>query len=417
MSRGGKGHGIAVYVKGYAGLLSLTPLIVYSFAMTLITDNESLQQFCKDVSTNARYVTVDTEFIREKTYWPELCLIQIGGENEAAAIDAQADGIDLTPVFDLMRNQDIIKVFHAARQDFEIFYQLMGEIPSPVFDTQVSAMVCGFGESVGYEALVGSLARKRIDKSMRFTDWSRRPLSDKQLDYALSDVTHLRVVYEKLCDMLAENGRESWVAEEMAALVDPAIYDTDPQDAWKRLKVRTPKPRFLAILREIAAWRETEARNRNVPRNRVLRDDAVLEIAAQAPSSFKSLSSLRGLRGGQANGKNGDAILAAIERGKAIPEDQCPVAPERPKRGSQKEAARELVKVLLKHCAEEFGVAQRLIANSDELEMLIDDQNADIRALKGWRREMFGNDAIDLISGKVALTAQDSKIKLIRPGG
>ena len=236
--------------------------------MSLISENDALVAFC-DRQANAEFITVDTEFLRDKTYWPRLCLIQIGGPDEAAAIDALAEGIDLTPLLDLMRKPDLLKVFHAARQDFEIFYRLMGELPAPVFDTQISAMVCGFGDSVGYETLVSRLAGKQIDKSMRFTDWQRRPLSQKQLYYALADVTHLRVVYDKLGGLLKNNGREEWVKEELAALLDPSLYKFEVREAWRRLKVRNPNPRMLAILREVAAWREEEAQSRDVPRNRI----------------------------------------------------------------------------------------------------------------------------------------------------
>jgi len=384
--------------------------------MTLISDTDTLRAFCEKVSASSDFVTVDTEFIRESTYWSELCLIQIGGKDDVAAIDALADGLDLTPVLDLMRDKSITKVFHAARQDFEIFYQLMGELPQPVFDTQISAMVCGYGDSVGYEALVGSLARKRIDKSMRYTDWRRRPLSDKQLSYALSDVTHLWVIYEKLRDMLAENGRVDWVAEEMDTLTNPATYEPDPNESWRRLKVRTPKPRFLLILREIAAWRELEAQRRNVPRNRVLRDDALLEIAAQTPKDEKALRSLRGMRGGQPKGDAVKSLLEAIKRGRELPEESCPPLPARPNKLAHMEAARELVRVLLKHCAQEHGVAQKLIANADEIETLISEPRSDIRPLCGWRRDLFGDHAVALLQGRLALAANGSDIRLVEPG-
>ncbi len=255
---------------------------------------------CASACSGSRFVTVDTEFIRDRTYWPQLCLVQLAGEDEAAAIDALAPDIDLAPLFDLLTAKKPLKVFHAARQDIEIFYHLSGHIPAPLFDTQIAAMVCGFGDSVAYETLASRLAKARIDKSMRFTDWSRRPLSAKQLAYAISDVTHLRIVYEKLARRLEESGRESWVAEEMAVLTSPATYDIDPRESWRRLKSRSAKPRYLAVLRELAAWREEEARRRNLPRNRVLRDETLKEIAAHEPRSAEELTHLRSLGRGQA---------------------------------------------------------------------------------------------------------------------
>jgi ribonuclease D len=380
--------------------------------MTLITANDELTAFCERVA-GAEFITVDTEFIRDKTYWPRLCLVQIGGPDEAAAIDAQAEGIDLGPVFALMAKPDLLKVFHAARQDFEIFYQLSGRIPAPVFDTQVSAMVCGFGDAVSYETLVAKLARKRIDKTMRFTDWERRPLSPKQLDYALADVTHLRVIYEKLHARIERTGRAGWVAEEMAALTDPALYRVDAREAWRRLKVRTAKPRFLAILRELACWREEEAQRRNVPRNRVLRDDALLDVAAHAPDSLRELAGLRSLRGGQAGGTTGEAIMAAIARGKAVPEAECPPAPRSRDGAARTGPAADLLKVLLKMKSDAHDVAQRLIANAEDIEAIATDDNADVPAMHGWRRELFGDDALRLKHGQLALTADGNLVKVV----
>lgn len=380
--------------------------------MTLITANDELGAFCERVA-GAEFITVDTEFIRDKTYWPRLCLVQIAGPDEAVAIDAQAEGIDLKPVFGLMAKPDLLKVFHAARQDFEIFYQLAGRIPAPVFDTQVSAMVCGFGDAVSYETLVTKLARKRIDKTMRFTDWERRPLSPKQLDYALADVTHLRVIYEKLHARIERTGRAGWVAEEMAALTDPALYRVDARESWRRLKVRTSKPRFLAVLRELAAWREDEAQRRNVPRSRVLRDDALLDVAAHAPDTLAELGALRSLRGGQAGGAMGEAIMAAIARGKAVPEADCPQPPRQRDGGARTGPAADLLKVLLKMKSDAHDVAQKLIANSDDIEAIAADDNADVPAMHGWRRELFGEDALRLKHGRLALTASGSVVKVV----
>ena len=381
--------------------------------MSFISDNDALAAFC-DRQANAQYITVDTEFLRDKTYWPRLCLIQVGGPDEEAAIDALAEGIDLTPLLDLMRKPDLLKVFHAARQDFEIFYRLMGQLPAPVFDTQISAMVCGFGDSVGYETLVTQLAGQRIDKSMRFTDWQRRPLSEKQLEYALADVTHLRVVYEKLTHLLEKNGRENWVQEELSALLDPSLYKFDVREAWRRLKVRNPKPRMLAILREVAAWREEEAQTRDVPRNRITRDDAVIELAIQKPRTHEELKNMRGLHGGQTKGESGAKILEAIARGLDLPNDECPKVPK--PRGNFPKAgpAADLLKVLLKMKCEEHSVAQKLIANSEDIDELARNDNADIAALKGWRRELFGEDAIALKNGRIGLTVSGKTIQLVK---
>ncbi|MDA1324453.1 MAG: ribonuclease D [Proteobacteria bacterium] len=380
--------------------------------MSLITKNDELKDFCARLST-AEFVTVDTEFLRDKTYWPILCLVQLGGPDEAAAIDTLAEGLDLEPLFELMRNPGVLKVFHAGRQDFEIFFRQMGELPNPVFDTQVSAMVCGFGDSVGYETLVSQLLRKSIDKTMRFTDWGRRPLSDKQLIYALGDVTHLRVVYEKLRDKLKTNDRYQWVAEEMAHLNNPAIYQTDPRETWRRLKVRSTKPKFLAILREVAALREEEAQRRDVPRNRVLRDDALTEIAAHAPKTRDELISLRALHQGQINGAMGDAILAAVDRGLNVKNSDCPV-PARERASLNKTGpATDLLKVLLKVKCDAHGVAQKLIASSDDIEAIAQDDNADVPALRGWRRDIFGSDALALKHGRLAMTANGSKIMVV----
>ena len=262
--------------------------------MRLITETDALARACRGLS-HADYITVDTEFMRERTYWPRLCLVQIGGPDETAMIDALAPDLDLAPLFALMADTGVLKVFHAARQDIEIFHHLSGEVPAPIFDTQVAAMVCGFGDSVGYDTLVAKLAKARIDKSSRFTDWARRPLTDKQLQYALSDVTHLRVAYEKIARRLERTGRAGWLDEEMAVLTDPATYAADPDEAWRRIKTRGRDPRFFALLREVAAWREREAQRRDVPRNRVLRDEALAEIAAHAPQTVEDLSRVRGL--------------------------------------------------------------------------------------------------------------------------
>ena len=380
--------------------------------MELIADNTALAAFC-DRLAGAEFITVDTEFLRDKTYWPILCLIQMAGPDEAAAVDTLADGIDLAPVLGLMAAPAPLKVFHAARQDFEIFNLLASALPTPVFDTQVSAMVCGFGDQVGYETLVNKLARQRIDKTMRFTDWQRRPLSSKQLAYALADVTHLRVVYEKLCAELERSGRAYWVEEEMAALTDPALYHVDPRESWRRIKVRTTRPRFLAVVRELAAWRETEAQTRNVPRNRVLKDDAITEIAAHAPESRSDLGSLRGLRGDLVRGAVGDAILAAVAAALALPDDACPRPARADGPATRTGPATELLKVLLKMKCAEHDVAQKLIASSADIEAIAANDEAEVPALQGWRREIFGDDALSLKHGKLAITADGPRLKLV----
>ncbi|MFA7431879.1 MAG: ribonuclease D [Rhodospirillaceae bacterium] len=368
----------------------------------LITTTEALAAFCERVST-AEFITVDTEFMREKTYWPQLCLVQVGGPEEAWCIDPLAEGIDLTPLHDLLRNPRVLKVFHAARQDLEIFYNQMGSFPEPLFDTQVAAMVCGFGDSVGYETLAVKLAKASIDKSMRFTDWARRPLTDKQVRYALSDVTHLRVVYEKLARRLESTGRAHWLIQEMEILTDPSNYSVAPDEAWRRLKTRTKTPRFLGVVKELAAWREIEAQTRDVPRQRILRDESLLEIAAHAPTTTDQLERSRGFSRGQAEGKVGKAILDAVERGRNLPEDQLPVPPDRKDIPPGLGPITDLLKVLLKMRCEEHDVAVKLVASSDDLELIADDDKADVAALKGWRWEIFGKDAIDLKHGRLAL--------------
>jgi ribonuclease D len=370
--------------------------------MTLVSDSATLARLCEKLAFEP-YITVDTEFIREKTYYPELCLVQLAGPDEAWAIDTLAPGIDLTPLFALMADEKVIKVFHAARQDVEIFLNRAGFIPKPLFDTQIAAMVCGFGDSVGYEALAAQLARARIDKTMRFTDWARRPLSDKQIHYALSDVTHLRTVYEKLHAKLAKNGRESWLDEEIATLLDPATYLPDPETVWRRLKPRSNNPRFLAVLRELAAWREREARSRDLPRQRVVRDEALLEIAAHAPSNLEELSQARGINRSVAEGNFGTAMLAAVARAKALPESECPKPLPKDEAPRSLGPMVDLLKVLLKMKCDEHEVAQKLVASSPDLDAIAADDNADVPAMHGWRRELFGEAALQLKHGRLAL--------------
>ena len=370
--------------------------------MPMITDTQALAEFCARLAT-APFITVDTEFMRERTYWPQLCLIQVAGPDEARAIDPLAPGIDLAPLLALFDNPAILKVFHAARQDLEIFLNISGRLPTPLFDSQVAAMVCGFGDSVGYEALAGQLANARIDKSMRFTDWSLRPLSEKQVTYALADVTHLRTIYVKLQTLLEKNGRESWLVDEMTDLTSPGTYRVEPEDAWRKLKPRTGNARFLAVLRELAAWREREAQEKDIPRQRVLRDEALMEIAANRPRTVEELARTRGLGKGLAEGRIGRALMDAIGIGMNLPESDAPTLPERAEVPRGLGPVVDLLKVLLKMKCDEFGVAQKLIAGSADIDAIAADDNANVPALSGWRRELFGDDAIRLKHGGLGL--------------
>ncbi len=381
--------------------------------MTLITDNDDLQAFCKSLE-GAPYITVDTEFLREKTYWPLLCLLQICGPDGAVAVDALATDIDLSPVYELFDDQSILKVFHAGRQDLEIFYNLTGRLPVPVFDTQVAAMVCGFGDSIGYEHLVSKLAGKRVDKSSRFTDWSLRPLSQKQIDYALSDVIHLRPVYEKLADMLNSNNRAEWIDEEMATLTRLGTYASQPENAYKRIKGRAPSARYLAILRELTAWREREAQRRDVPRNRVLRDEALVEIAHHTPETVAQLSRTRGLGAKLAEGHYGQQLLQAVITGKSVADVDCPEPQVKRDLPRGLGPVTDILKVLLKMKCEEFDVAGKLLANSADVELIAAfGEDADVAALKGWRREVFGEGALKLRAGEMSLAIDGKKLKLI----
>ena len=380
--------------------------------MPLITDSAALAGLCARLSA-ADFITVDTEFMRERTYWAQLCLVQLGGPEETAAIDALTPAIDLSPLFELLANPRVLKIFHAARQDLEIFHHLSGRVPTPLFDTQVAAMVCGFGDAVSYETLAGQLARVRIDKSVRFTDWAARPLTDRQIAYALADVTHLRPIYAALARRLTESGRAGWLAEEMRELLDPATYRMAPEDAWKRLKPRTPRPRLIAVLREVAAWREREAQRRDTPRNRVIRDESVMDIAAHAPTTVEELARLRGLSKGLAEGRLGQEILDAVARGLAVPDADLPrveTPPELP-RGIGPVVG--LLKVLLKLKCEEHDVAPKLVASSADLERIAADDAAPVPALQGWRREVYGEDALALKHGRLALTMQGKRLALV----
>jgi ribonuclease D len=383
--------------------------------MTVITDSQELAAFCAR-QRGADFVAVDTEFMRERTYWPILCLVQVAGPAEAAAVDALAPGIDLAPLLALMADPGTPKVFHAARQDIEIFYNLTGAVPAPLFDTQIAAMVCGFGDAASYETLVGKLAHASLDKSSRFTDWSHRPLSERQIHYALADVVHLRTVYQKLQQSLAENGRAGWFAEEMAALVDPALYRSDPAEAWRRFRLRgRVEPRFFGVLHEVAAWREAAAQQRNLPRGRIVKDEAVLEIASHAPKTIEALARTRSLGKGVAEGKLGGELLDAVRRGVAAAPTIVPPATTRPETPPGVGPLLELLRVLLKHRCEEHQVAQKLVASADDLEAIAADDHAAVPALTGWRNDIFGKDAVALKHGRLALTVRDSRIVLVEP--
>ena len=379
-----------------------------------ITDTARLAELCARLS-KADYVTVDTEFLRENTFWPILCLVQLAGPDDEGAVDTLAKGIDLDPLYELMADERVLKVFHAGRQDLEIFYHHTGRVPAPVFDTQLAAMVCGYGDQISYENLLARTIGVTVDKSSRFTDWSRRPLTDRQLNYAMADVTHLRPVYEKLAKQMKSTGRDHWLDEEMAVLTAPETYKADPEDAWRRIKGRGGKgKRFLAILIEVAAWREREVQKRDIPRNRMLRDEAIMEIASHAPRKAETLAHVRSISSKMAEGSTGTAILQAIEDGIARPAHSLPAPPERPERlPPGLGPLTDLLKVLLKHNAEKQNVASRLIASGDDLERIAGDDTADVPALRGWRREIFGEQALALKHGKLALAADGKKINVI----
>jgi ribonuclease D len=377
--------------------------------ITPIRTTGELAAICRTLA-KADYVAVDTEFMREATYWPKLCLVQIAGPEAQAVVDPLAPDIDLSPLFELMRNGAVTKVFHAARQDIEIIYNMAGIIPLPIFDTQVAAMVCGFGEAASYGALVKRLLRKNLDKSSRFTDWSRRPLSEKQLHYALGDVTHLRGIYLKLKDRLEATGRASWLDEEMAQLVNPKTYATEPEDAWKRLKMRVRSPTDLAVLMEVAAWRERVAQSQNVPRPRVMKDDAIYDVASQAPTTVESLGMLRTVHEGFARSARGRELIEAVKRGLARPAEHIPKLQINEPLPPTAAAVADLLRVLLKSVSARSDVAAKLIATSDDLDRIALDNEADVPALTGWRRELFGADALALKRGEVALAVERGEI-------
>lgn len=375
----------------------------------IISTTDALAELCQHLG-QSDFVTVDTEFMRQSTYWPELCLLQLAGPENEAVVDPLAPGIDLAPFYELMADASTVKVFHAGRQDVEIIHHEADLIPLPIFDTQIAAMVCGFGEAVSYGALVKRLERKNLDKSSRFTDWSRRPLTDKQLRYALGDVTHLRGIYEKLKEELESSGRSTWVAEEMAELTDPRNYRTEPEDAWKRLKNRARSHSELAIMIELAAWREREAQRQNVPRNRIIKDDTIYDVMVQAPKTVEDLSRLRTVHDGLARSQRGRDMVEAVKAALARPVEDLPELPVHEPLPPSAVAAADLLRVLLKAVAAEYDVAAKLIANTEELDKIAVDDNADVPALHGWRRELFGESALAIKSGRLAMTIRKGRI-------
>lgn len=379
--------------------------------MDLITTTTALAEACKRLAAHD-YVTVDTEFLRESTYYPQLCVLQLASPDEAVVVDALADGLDLAPFFDLMANERIVKVFHAARQDIEIVWHRANLIPHPVFDTQVAAMVLGYGDSISYDQLVQRITGDTIDKSNRFTDWARRPLTSAQLTYAVSDVTHLRDVYRKLAADLDKRGRAEWLSEEMDILTSPDTYRMDPDNAWQRLRARVRKPKELAVLIEVAAWREREAKARDVPRGRILKDDALADIAVQAPTSAERLGSLRSLPKGFERSKWGQDIPDLVKRALQRDPKTLPVI-ERAKPAANGTAIVELLKVLLRMTSEKHAVASKVIATVDDLERIAADDNADVPALKGWRRDLFGEKALALKAGRLALAIEKGRVSAI----
>jgi ribonuclease D len=380
----------------------------YGLFMDLITTTAALAAACKRLATH-KVITVDTEFLRETTYYPLLCVVKMASPDEALVIDTLAPGIDLKPLFELMGNETVLKVFHAARQDIEIMVHRAGVIPHPIFDTQVAAMVLGYGDSIAYDQLVERITGHRPDKTHRFTDWSRRPLTAEQMHYAVSDVTHLRDVFTALDADLKKRGRSEWVSEEMEVLTAPRTYDFHPERAWERLKTRVRKPKDLAVLMEVAAWREQEAQSRDVPRSRVLKDDAVGDIATHAPTSLEKLASLRSLPRGFDRSKWGADIIAAVQRGVARDPRTLPRI-EKQRNNSNGAAIVELLKVLLRMTSERHAVASKVIATVDELEQIAADDDADVGALHGWRRELFGEAALALKHGRLALAIEKGRV-------
>jgi ribonuclease D len=385
--------------------------------LTPITKQEELQKFCESLASSD-FICVDTEFHRETTFWPELCLIQASVPGVEGLIDPRAEGLDLQPFLDLLADTSRVKVFHAARQDMEIFNRLIGTPPAPIFDTQVAAMALGLGDSISYDNLVQRVLRRQIDKSSQFTDWKRRPLSDKQLTYALGDVTHLRDAYLWMREELERRDRMGWVAEEMANLSDPALYDTDPKNAWQRLKLRKTHKDYLAVFAAVAAWRERQAQILDRPRRRILKDDAISEIADQKPKTEDQFDRLRAVPKGFIRSRNADGLIATIEAALAEPDKHAPPPPKRKQNPQTPAGAPEMLKVLLKAVSDDIDVVPRLIANSADIERIArGETDDDIPALTGWRFDVFGKKARSLLTGKLALSFENGQVRLFEPQG
>lgn len=379
--------------------------------MNILTSTDSLGELCAQLSDQP-YVAIDTEFMRDKTYWSRLCLIQLAAPGIEAIVDPMTD-IDLEPLFVLLRDTRVVKVFHAGRQDIEIFFHRGRTIPEPVFDTQVAAMVCGFGDSISYDNLVRRILGEQIDKSSRFTDWARRPLTEKQLTYAMADVTHLRGVYESLSTRLKRSGRLNWLDEELSVLTAPETYTVVPEKAWERVKAKPKSKRALAVLVDVAAWREHEAQRQDVPRNRVMKDDALVEVAVNAPKSQSDLAMLRAVPKGFERSKAAGSLLEAVENGRHRPTESLPTPPQRTPLPGRLEPVVDLLRVLLRMQANRHKVAQRLIATTDDLEEIVRDDDADVPAMSGWRRELFGHLALDVKHGRLGMTVRNGRVSLV----
>jgi len=384
--------------------------------MKTITKSSELKYFC-DRAANEKYITIDTEFHREKTYFSKLCLLQLaipGNENgNAIIVDTLVNDLDLSPLYEIFQNDKIVKVFHAARQDLEIFYLDSGIFPYPIFDTQIAAMVCGFGDQVAYETLVRQLTKKTLDKSSRFTNWSSRPLTDAQKKYALSDVTHLRDIYETLSKQLIQNGRTTWVNEELKNLISPETYDIDPKNSWQRIKTKSNSRRFLGLVASLAEFREKFAQSRDIPRNRVIKDDALLELASNQPKNLDELSKSRLIQREARKGEIALGLLRAIKKGLELPEENLPNKKSKLDKGLVNSALADLLRVLLKSCSESTGVASKLIASASDLDSLAAGERS-INALHGWRFEVFGKSALELCDSKIGLSVQGNRVKIIK---
>ncbi len=382
--------------------------------MNIITTDSELKKICEDLS-NASYIAIDTEFLRDKTYYAKLCLIQIASlEVEAFAIDPIANpDIDLSPFFDLMFNEKILKIFHAGRQDLEIFFHLTGKIPTPIYDTQIAAMVCGYGEQIGYNNLVKHITGHEVDKTNQYTDWSRRPLTDKQLAYALDDVIYLVKIYESISATLKKEGRETWVKEEMEELNNPLIYNIDKNEIWRRIKVKTNKPRVLTCLKELAAWREVEARKRDIPRPRIIKDDILANIAMHLPKDKKQLARIRGVSDDFANGSYGSKVLKIIEKSKDVADIDAPKLKNKKAISKSAKSILEMLRMLLKIRSNHFNVVPKLVASASDLEEIAISDNPDTHSIKGWRKEVFGDLAMKLKKGEIAITIKNGDIDII----